>query len=92
MVHSAGDGALGFVSTIAGSGVSGFVDGIGISASFNAPAGIAVVNQTLYVSDTGNHCIRRIRLASRVVETLAGKEVRIVGSPIIVVCLHMKLE
>jgi len=31
----------GFVSTLAGSGVAGYANGVGTSASFNAPFGIA---------------------------------------------------
>ena len=53
---------IGVVSTFAGTGSQGAVDGQGISASFNRPLGVAV-NQTdgcLYVADYGNHKIRKI--------------------------------
>jgi predicted outer membrane repeat protein len=51
----------GEVSTIAGTGVYGLVDGPGATARFAVPAGIAVgPNNDLYVSDTFNHCIRKL--------------------------------
>jgi len=55
--------ATGAVYTAAGSiGVTGHADGIGVSASFNAPYGISVVGSCLYVSDSANNMIRRIML------------------------------
>lgn len=50
------------VSTIAGAtGVSGSTDGPGATARFNKPSRIAVDSTgTLYVSDSGNHTIRKI--------------------------------
>ena len=65
----------GTVSTIAGSaGSSGTQDGTGAAARFNQPTGIAVdsTDSFLYVSDTDNHTIRKINLASFAVTTLAG--------------------
>ncbi|WP_295801703.1 putative Ig domain-containing protein [Mucilaginibacter sp.] len=53
----------GAVSTFAGSssGISGFTDGQGTSASFNAPSGITLdVTGNLLVSDYGNNAIRKI--------------------------------
>ena len=42
-------------------GVEGFRDGVGASARFNTPSGVAVGSDgTLYVADTGNSAIRRI--------------------------------
>jgi sugar lactone lactonase YvrE len=63
----------GIVTTIAGqAGVSGAVNGTRSAARFCLPSDIAVApNGTLYVADTGNHCIRRITTAG-VVSTLAG--------------------
>ena len=63
----------GVVTTIAGqAGVSGAVNGSGSAARFCFPSDIAVApNGTLYVADTGNHCIRKITTAG-VVSTLAG--------------------
>ncbi|EZH74240.1 hypothetical protein ATO12_15350 [Aquimarina atlantica] len=62
----------GVVSTIAGSGVRGFVNGTGTVAQFDSPYGIDVhPNGDLYVADTGNHSIRYITTAG-VVYTHAG--------------------
>ena len=60
------------VSTFAGvAGTSGFLDGVTDSAQFNSPLGIAVApNGTIYVADSGNHCIRAI--TSGGVSTFAG--------------------
>jgi len=64
--------ATGRVSTLAGSGVKGDSDGVGKSASFNYPRGVVVDDSHLYVTDTGNHVIRKINLVSGQVITLAG--------------------
>lgn len=49
------------VSTFAGSGRSGFVNGIGEAAAFNVPEGVAVdKNGTVYVLDKKNNSIRKI--------------------------------
>lgn len=52
----------GSVSSWAGSGKSGSADGVGTSASFNCPIGMAIDQQTgtLFVAETGNHLIRKI--------------------------------
>ena len=62
----------GVVSTLAGTGTSGFVNGSGASARFYSPMGVAVdVSGNVYVADTNNHAIRKISPAG-VVSTLAG--------------------
>jgi len=66
----------GVVTTLAGSGVSGFADGTGNTAEFNSPTGVAVNSEgTVYVVDFYNHRIREITPAG-VVTTLAGSGVR----------------
>ena len=46
----------------AGNGVSGFVDGAGATARFNRPLDVVVDNNgVLWVADTGNNSIRRIK-------------------------------
>ena len=52
------------VSTIAGSGVAGFADGLNSLAKFNLPIGIAIdqSGQQLFVADSINHRIRLLSL------------------------------
>ncbi|MBI5598252.1 MAG: SMP-30/gluconolactonase/LRE family protein [Deltaproteobacteria bacterium] len=61
----------GTVSTVAGSGVSGYRDGKAGSAAFGYPTGIAVDDKgVLYVSDRRTHTVRKI--TGGAVTTLAG--------------------
>ncbi|MBK8397054.1 MAG: Ig-like domain-containing protein [Leptospiraceae bacterium] len=67
----------GIVTTIAGSGASGYTNGVGGAATFNNPTDIAVYgNNTLYVADSGNCAIRKLILnearTSATVVTYAG--------------------
>ncbi|HEX6832363.1 MAG TPA: thioredoxin-like domain-containing protein [Rudaea sp.] len=55
-----------------GSGNPGLVDERGQEAGFNTPQGLAMLRDALYVADTGNHALRRIRLHTGEVETVAG--------------------
>ena len=62
----------GDVTTMAGSGVAGFLDGIGTTASFNGPVGIAVSSLNIvYIGDCNNMRLRIMTYAG-VVTTLAG--------------------
>jgi hypothetical protein len=62
----------GVVTTLAGAAQGGFVDGTGSAARFSSPQAIAFAAGALYVTDTGNHAIRRVDVASGAVTTLAG--------------------
>ena len=62
----------GVVSTLAGTGVSGYADGTGENARFREPSGIATdAAGNVYVADWGNHAIRKITPAGEVT-TFAG--------------------
>ncbi|MEI6653274.1 MAG: choice-of-anchor D domain-containing protein [Verrucomicrobiota bacterium] len=61
----------GTVTTVAGSGATGFADGAAATAQFHSPRGVTVGSTGwVYVADTGNHRIRVIDGGS--VTTLAG--------------------
>lgn len=62
----------GWVTTFAGTGNYGAIDGPGATAQFYYPAGMAIdSNDILYVADYGNHKIRKIT-PDGIVSTLAG--------------------
>ena len=64
----------GVVTTIAGiPGVPGSLDGPATAARFDTPSAIAVgLDGVIFISDTGNHTLRRLDRTGRV-STLAGK-------------------
>lgn len=64
----------GEVSTLAGlPGKSGSTDGTGVAARFDSPTGLAIDGaDNLYVTDAGNHTIRKIS-PTGAVTTLAGR-------------------
>lgn len=70
-----------------GDGVSGLRDGDAATARFTTPQGLVLApdGDTLFVSDTGSHTIRRVDLSSRTVSTVAGTgrlgSSRTIGSP-----------
>ena len=59
-----------------GNGNAGYLDGRFDEASLNDPQGMAISKDMLYIADRGNHCIRRVRLITGEVETLAGTGVQ----------------
>lgn len=62
----------GHVSTIAGTGAIGYVDGTASEATFNEPSSIVIDSQgNLYVADRENHAVRKISLSGEV-STFAG--------------------
>ena len=65
--------ATGAVTTLVGlGGAIGTTDGVGSVARFNIPYGITCDGTNLFVSDSSNHTIRKVVIASRVVSTIAG--------------------
>lgn len=65
-------GRDGSVTTFAGSGKPGLVDGTGKKAQFWEPGGMALSAdaRTLFVADTNNYAIRRVDVESRAVTTM----------------------
>ncbi|MBC7798828.1 MAG: redoxin domain-containing protein, partial [Pyrinomonadaceae bacterium] len=60
-----------FIETIGG-GKAGFDNGDFTTATLNRPQGLAFDGTFLYVADTENHAIRKVDLANKKVETIAG--------------------
>ncbi|MNL00291.1 Serine/threonine-protein kinase PknD [compost metagenome] len=61
------------VTTLAGDGNPGYQDGVGTAAKFHYPYGVAHDGAgNLYVSDTSNHRIRKVVIATGAVSTFAG--------------------
>jgi len=64
------------VDVLAGScstGGGGFADGVGASARFNAPFSATFARGALFVSDSANHAIRRVDVATGNVTTVWGR-------------------
>ncbi len=59
------------VSTVAGLPLLGAQDGMGTSAQFNGPYGIATDGTNLYVADTNNQSVRQIVISTGAVTTIA---------------------
>ncbi len=55
-----------------GSGNPGYWDGRNRDCGFTEPQGMTLLRDSLYLADTGNHTIRRIRLLGGAVDTVAG--------------------
>ena len=65
-------GSLYYVSTIAGTGKKGYVDGAALKARFNWPTGVAVApDGTVFVADYSNKLLREISVKGQV-STFAG--------------------
>lgn len=62
----------GRVKRVFGNGLPLYLDGIASEASFNRPMAMSVAREYLYVADTGNHAIRRVRLMDGLVDSLLG--------------------
>ena len=60
------------VTTVAGDGTEGFLDGTGTAARFDDPRGVAVQGDILFVADRENNRIRKIILSTQEVTTVAG--------------------
>jgi hypothetical protein len=72
------------VTTLAGTGTAGYLDGAGTTAEFNHPSGLGVDTVgNVYVADYRNHVIRQITPAG-VVSTVAGVSTSVGVTPAIV--------
>jgi hypothetical protein len=61
--------ASGNVSTYAGTGTAGLVNGSRAEAQFSMPSDIVIANGIMYISDTMNNVIRRIDMNTGIVST-----------------------
>ena len=81
-INISSNGATG---TLAGSGTAGLSDGVGTSASFQFPCGVALSGSSftgaLFVVERTAGVIRRIALATRTVMTIAGSAVGYADGP-----------
>lgn len=66
------DGDRARVVRVIGSGEARWEDGAEDAAAFHSPHGMALVDATLYVADTGNHLVRAVALETGEVRTVAG--------------------
>lgn len=62
----------GHVKRIFGNGLALNMDGPSAESAFCRPLGLCLAREYLYVADSGNHSIRRIRLLDGYVDTLLG--------------------
>jgi hypothetical protein len=62
------------VTTVAGNGTSGNIDGVGAAARFREPWGVAMdsTNTFLYIADKDNNIIRRMDVVTFQVDTVVG--------------------
>lgn len=71
-IHLDETGNEGAIEAIAGQGSAGFSDGPLQSATFRHPQGLTLIEDMLYVADTGNHAVRQIDWTQGTVNTVAG--------------------
>jgi hypothetical protein len=67
--------STGIITTVAGTGVSGYTgdNGAATSATLDQPMGITVdTDGNLYIADTSNQCIRRVDAGTGIITTVAG--------------------
>jgi sugar lactone lactonase YvrE len=65
------------VTTLAGTGDKGFLDGPAASSRFSHPSGVVVTTDgNVLVGDSGNHRIRCLNMATNDVTTLAGTDAK----------------
>ncbi len=73
--------STGIITTIAGSGDSGYSgdNGPATNAALSSPSGVAVYVTTsypilvsVYIADTGNNCIRKVAMSTSIITTVAG--------------------
>src|SRR5579875_82320 len=65
-------GLDGRIREVVGCGEPGLQDGDFSTARFQAPQGLALRGEILYVADLENHAVRQVDLAARTVSTIAG--------------------
>lgn len=68
------DLASGALTTVAGTGVAGYLDGVlGTASRLKMPSGLAFDDKAnLYVADTGNNVVRELSASDHVIRTVAG--------------------
>lgn len=62
--------------TIVGAGKFGFEDGRNDRAELRLPYSAVIVKDKLYITDSGNHCIRELDLQTKVLRTFTGEAIR----------------
>jgi sugar lactone lactonase YvrE len=67
--------STGIITTIAGTGIAGFLGdgGVATSARLWKPSGVALdLSGNVYIADTWNNCIRKITVSTGIITTIAG--------------------
>ncbi|MFF2908909.1 S-layer homology domain-containing protein [Paenibacillus sp. NPDC057934] len=69
------DKSTGYISTVAGTGIIGYSGdgGAATSAQLQEPMGVAIDSSgDLYITDTGNHTIRKVEQSTGIIRTVVG--------------------